>query len=86
MDTMKRMLTPKKDTAKPAPKNMAMGGMAKGMNKGMTTGRPGPTNRRPMPMNTGIKNMAKGGCVKMASGGSASKRADGCAVRGKTRA
>jgi hypothetical protein len=27
----------------------------------------------------------KGGCVKMAAGGSASKRADGCAQRGKTR-
>ena len=27
----------------------------------------------------------KGGCVKMAKGGSASKRADGCAVRGKTK-
>jgi hypothetical protein len=26
-----------------------------------------------------------GGAVKMASGGSASKRADGCAVRGKTK-
>ena len=29
--------------------------------------------------------MKKGGCVKMAKGGSASARADGCAVRGKTR-
>lgn len=29
--------------------------------------------------------MKKGGCVKMAKGGSASKRADGCAIRGKTR-
>lgn len=29
--------------------------------------------------------MKKGGCVKMAKGGSASKRADGCAQRGKTR-
>ena len=27
----------------------------------------------------------KGGCVKMAKGGSASARADGCAQRGKTR-
>jgi len=27
----------------------------------------------------------KGGCVKMAKGGSASSRADGCAQRGKTR-
>ena len=27
----------------------------------------------------------KGGAVKMASGGSASKRADGCAVKGKTK-
>jgi len=27
----------------------------------------------------------KGGCVKMAKGGSASSRADGCAKRGKTR-
>ena len=29
--------------------------------------------------------MKKGGKVKMAAGGSASKRADGCAVKGKTR-
>lgn len=29
--------------------------------------------------------MKKGGCVKMAKGGSASSRADGCAVRGKTK-
>lgn len=29
--------------------------------------------------------MKKGGCVKMAKGGSASSRADGCAQRGKTR-
>ena len=29
--------------------------------------------------------MKKGGCVKMAKGGSASKRADGIAQRGKTR-
>ena len=36
--------------------------------------------RRPMP------GMKKGGCVKkMASGGSASKRADGCATKGKTK-
>jgi hypothetical protein len=27
----------------------------------------------------------KGGCIKMAKGGSASKRADGCAIRGKTK-
>ena len=27
----------------------------------------------------------KGGCTKMAKGGSASSRADGCAQRGKTR-
>lgn len=27
----------------------------------------------------------KGGCIKMAKGGSASSRADGCAVRGKTK-
>ena len=27
----------------------------------------------------------KGGCVKMAKGGSASRRADGCAQRGKTK-
>lgn len=27
----------------------------------------------------------KGGCVKMAKGGSASSRGDGCAVRGKTK-
>jgi hypothetical protein len=27
----------------------------------------------------------KGGCVKMSKGGSASSRADGCAVKGKTR-
>lgn len=43
----------------------------------------GPTmmapRRRPM------AGMKKGGCVKMASGGSASKRADGIAVKGKTR-
>ena len=31
------------------------------------------------------QGMRKGGCVKMAKGGSASKRADGCAIRGKTR-
>jgi hypothetical protein len=30
--------------------------------------------------------MKKGGSVKMSKGGSASKRADGCAVRGKTKA
>lgn len=29
--------------------------------------------------------MKKGGCVRMAKGGTASKRADGCAVRGKTK-
>ena len=29
--------------------------------------------------------MKKGGCVKMAKGGTASSRADGCAVKGKTR-
>ncbi len=28
---------------------------------------------------------AKGGCVKMAKGGSASSRADGCATKGKTK-
>jgi hypothetical protein len=28
---------------------------------------------------------AKGGAIKMASGGSVSKRADGCAIRGKTK-
>jgi hypothetical protein len=27
----------------------------------------------------------KGGCVKMAKGGTASSRADGCAIKGKTR-
>ncbi len=32
-----------------------------------------------------LEGMKKGGKVKMAAGGSASKRADGCAVRGKTR-
>ena len=31
------------------------------------------------------QGMKKGGCVKMAKGGSASKRADGIAQRGKTR-
>jgi replicative superfamily II helicase len=31
------------------------------------------------------KPFKAGGAVKMASGGSASKRADGCAVRGKTK-
>ena len=31
------------------------------------------------------KNKRKGGAVKMAQGGSASSRADGCAVKGKTR-
>jgi hypothetical protein len=31
------------------------------------------------------RNFNKGGKVKMSSGGSASKRADGCAVRGKTK-
>lgn len=31
------------------------------------------------------ENKKKGGCVKMAAGGSASSRADGCAVRGKTK-
>ncbi len=37
-----------------------------------------------MPMSAGMK---KGGTVKkMAKGGSASARADGCAIRGKTRA
>jgi hypothetical protein len=34
----------------------------------------------------GLEGMKKGGKVKkMAAGGSASKRADGCAIRGKTR-
>ncbi len=34
----------------------------------------------------GLEGMKKGGAVKkMAAGGSASKRADGCAIRGKTR-
>jgi hypothetical protein len=33
---------------------------------------------------TGIHNKA-GGCVKMAKGGSASARADGCATKGKTK-
>jgi hypothetical protein len=32
------------------------------------------------------EGMKRGGSVKMSKGGSASKRADGCAVRGKTRA
>ena len=39
-----------------------------------------PTTRTTM--GEGLK---KGGKVKMAKGGSASKRADGCAVRGKTK-
>jgi hypothetical protein len=30
-------------------------------------------------------NMKSGGCTKMAKGGTASSRADGCAQRGKTR-
>lgn len=34
---------------------------------------------------TNYSGYKKGGCVKMAKGGSASKRADGCAVKGKTR-
>lgn len=32
-----------------------------------------------------VEKMKKGGCVKMAKGGSASKRADGCATKGKTK-
>ena len=32
-----------------------------------------------------MMGMKKGGCTKMAGGGSASSRADGCAVRGKTK-
>lgn len=35
--------------------------------------------------NSAMAKMATGGCVKMAKGGSASKRADGCAQRGKTK-
>ncbi len=43
--------------------------------------------RRSMPPRSGPPGMAKGGAVKkMAAGGvAASKRADGCAMRGKTK-
>lgn len=36
-------------------------------------------------MGKSVLGLKKGGCVKMAKGGSASARADGCAQRGKTR-
>lgn len=32
-----------------------------------------------------MQGMKKGGCVRMAKGGSASSRADGCAVKGRTK-
>jgi hypothetical protein len=32
-----------------------------------------------------LKTLKGGGCAKMAKGGSASKRADGCATKGKTK-
>jgi len=61
----------------PASSGATAGGMGP-MNAGMG-GRPPSTPNPAM--------MKKGGPVKkMASGGSASKRADGCAQRGKTRA
>jgi len=34
---------------------------------------------------TDLASIKKGGCVKMAKGGTASARADGCAVKGKTK-
>jgi hypothetical protein len=34
---------------------------------------------------TDMSSLKKGGCAKMAKGGSASSRADGCAVKGKTK-
>jgi hypothetical protein len=34
---------------------------------------------------TDLASLKKGGCVKMAKGGTASARADGCAVKGKTK-
>ena len=38
-----------------------------------------------LPVGKNVKSKAKGGMAKMASGGSASKRADGIATKGKTR-
>jgi hypothetical protein len=52
----------------------------RGMTRGMNLGDSGPT----IGMEGGMKR--GGGVKKMAKGGSASSRADGCAVRGKTRA
>ena len=57
--------------------------MSKGMKKGGMSCAP-----KKMARGGGIetKGKTKGKMIKMAAGGSASKRADGCAVRGKTRA
>ena len=48
----------------------------------------GPTMSAPRGMRRPMTGMKKGGCVKKAKGGSvssASKRADGCATKGKTK-
>jgi hypothetical protein len=44
-----------------------------------------PMPRRPMVDEMPAPMMKKGGVTKMASGGSASSRADGCATKGKTK-
>jgi hypothetical protein len=70
---------------KGAPKSMIKHEMAeaKGMKSGGMSCAP-----KKMARGGGIetKGKTKGKMIKMAAGGSASKRADGCAVRGKTRA
>ena len=68
------------------------GGMPAGMADKVGRAMPSPTPdmmgramaKRPMAPEAPM--MKKGGMTKMANGGSASSRADGCAVRGKTRA
>lgn len=62
--------------------------MAKSARDDMRTAR---ALRESVPMNAregeayDYAGMKKGGSIKMAKGGSASSRADGCAVRGKTK-
>ena len=54
------------------------------MKKGMSMAKDG--MKRPTPMaDTSMMGMKKGGMKKMAAGGSASSRADGIAIKGKTK-
>ncbi len=70
-------------TPKPGP----MGPPQVGGGVGLAGGRPMPAGGRPMP--AGGRPMPAGGApmgpVRMAKGGSASSRADGCAMKGKTK-